>query len=437
MVSPIQNIAQNPIDLRSIPPEVKTAFKEIGISEADLSKLDTDQDHVIRGEELAALASMIEARTQGRTTGGDVAVTFGALDAELRRVRDAGPPPSGPSADPLDAASGARPSAGMRAVVRGGPAAGTSGTAGASGASGASGAAAASGLTPAEKWSRQARLDAFMASMTSSYRIPGGDPVEVPSAFRINGGINQDQPETSKKKMRDALGADATNGMNLRINRVAYGRGTPNDIRMVTQALIDHGKLPEKAEGMSDAARVRKMMWDYGVGTDCSGYVSQAAPAARGKTPAQMGTDKVVSELGGLYPPANHWESLKPAADALLTAETGDIVKLDDPENDFGHFVVVYDNAILDDEAAKKLAAANSGDDDATKFFAGKVRALTVDSSWGAGGDWTATSGGVKRNTWLYSQATKQWATLDSAGKISITPEGPYAHKLNAVFRGK
>jgi hypothetical protein len=61
-----------------------------------------------------------------------------------------------------------------------------------------------------------------------------------------------------------------------------------------------------------------------------------------------------------------------------------------------------------------------------------RVRVVTVDSSWGGGGD--PLLGGAKREVWLHNELTGRWAYWDFKGTFR-TSEHPYAHEIEGVFR--
>jgi len=79
--------------------------------------------------------------------------------------------------------------------------------------------------------------------------------------------------------------------------RVQSGRGTPEEIHQLTQALID-AQPPGKIRTPLD---VRELMFDHAIGLDCAGYVQQAYLRAKGRTASQAGFDSITYEnLSGL-----------------------------------------------------------------------------------------------------------------------------------------
>jgi hypothetical protein len=229
-------------------------------------------------------------------------------------------------------------------------------------------------------------------------------------------------------------------------SRITIGRGTPDDVKQVTQSLIDAGKLPPEGNPKrSGEDRIRQMQWQYGIGVDCAGYTSQASPASQGKSPTQAGTNNVVNPpFGLLAPSAPAYKQVSPAlgADGSINAKPGDIISLKDHDpTEPGHFVTVYDNKRLSDTETAKLKASASdpsgfltGNGAGGKIDKGLVM-MEVDAAWGASGDYRA--GGVQRHTWLFNADSGKWAEFDPKAKPSIqpTPAGPYDHTVSAVYR--
>ena len=80
---------------------------------------------------------------------------------------------------------------------------------------------------------------------------------------------------------------------------------------------------------------------------------------------------------------------------------------------------------------------------EASRSFAGTppIRVLTVDSSWGCNGD--SRYGGVRRESWLYCEATRQWGWFDQGDEATRpfrTASTPMAHPFDGpfgIFRGR
>jgi hypothetical protein len=265
------------------------------------------------------------------------------------------------------------------------------------------------------------RLDGFRDRFSGPY-VVDGKPVRARPMFRMNTGFNDanmraHQPELFAICRRAGCG-DA-------VGPVCYGRPTPEQLVRVTQALLDAGKLPP---GPDEACqlRIRQMQWAWGIGVDCAGYTEGASAAARGKT--------VQPSMGDAFSGLAH----NPTRRKVDVAEIrpGDVIHLDPPQrNDVGHNVVVYDNAVIDEARRAELAARDPA---AAAFLSapGPFRAITVDSSWGAGegNDY----GGFRRDRWIYDEGTRRWGFFDhGSGPFGVSARGPHDEPYAGAFRPK
>ncbi len=265
--------------------------------------------------------------------------------------------------------------------------------------------------------------------------------VNVPAHFRMVGGYGC-KPEDATKKMTEAIrsgGAwpkSATESLALKdaITRNAYGRATPEQVKLVTEHLIKSGALNPyldkvKAENGGSAGpeqvqlAIRRMQWDHGVGIDCNGAVQIAYQAVNGKSAtrhwgdALIQTDKTGKSLNPRFKQVG-----------LDGVQPGDVIKLADPAGGVGHNVVVTNVRRLSSEDAQTL----EGEPKPT----GPLKAVTVFSSWGAGGNPDNSRGGVRKETWVYDEATKKWGTLNGNKVEWSTENGPYDHKWVGAYRG-
>lgn len=281
---------------------------------------------------------------------------------------------------------------------------------------------------------KEQKLDAYMASASGPYSMTlssgGKANVAAPPQFRMKGGYNG-SPDAARKSIVVALGPKVSEKLKHSIDRVVVGRGTADDVRKVTQALVDAGQLPTvSAEEAPEA--IQAMQWRFGVGFDCAGYVQRAFFASRGMTgtPAERAKYGFAAEavnFGSQSIQSN--PKFKKVSPEL--ARAGDLISLKPPPNDdVGHVVIVRSNTPLSalDKAKMKLPESK---------FPGKVQKLEVDSSWGAGE--LGKGGGVKTKTWLYDPSTQAWATYDpKTGTAKLSSEGgPYDHPLAGVYRPK
>ncbi len=279
----------------------------------------------------------------------------------------------------------------------------------------------------------QRALDAFQAAMTPTYRTRYGD-VNVSATFRMNG-----VPATKSASELETVARRAHVPFDA-VMQCRLGRGNPEQIHALTQALIDQGKL-EPAPGEPLRKAVREMMQKYGIGVDCAGYVQQALLHATGLNRAGARLRSLDNEdLSGLARRGYR------RVDAPSDVRPGDLVELgapvptrDDPDPDrVGHRAIVYDQHVA--TAADMRHLLTYGDAASAFSVGGPIRVLDVDSSWGCGG--LAELGGVQRERWWYNEATRDWGWLiaDEGGaerSFVVTPT-PYGHPIappNGMYR--
>ncbi len=296
-------------------------------------------------------------------------------------------------------------------------------------------------LTPAQK------LEQVEKDLTPTFtvKVDGKDvTTSVPAPFRMNGGNGQPTPEKAQTLMTTAIQkgkawpkskADQA-ALSTAINRNAYGRATPAQLKLVTQKLIEAGALKPYLDdvktGKGGAAlgpddlkvAIRRMQWDHGVGVDCNGVCQIGANAVNGKPPTEKWGD-------ALIPTGKNGASLNPKFKKIdvQEAKPGDIVVLDDVTGDVGHNVIITDAKTVLADDAKKLNGAPRP--------TGPLKQMTVLSSWGADGNKDDTSGGLNKQTWVYDQGSKKWGTLNGNKVEWSKQDGPYEHKFVGVYRAK
>ncbi|MCL4751877.1 MAG: hypothetical protein KJ015_17075 [Myxococcales bacterium] len=265
-------------------------------------------------------------------------------------------------------------------------------------------------------------MNDFMAHTGGPYRV-GGRDIQVAPAFRMVGGMNQGTATESVARIRKALGPDAYRRIAADVGYVTAGKGTPDQVRRVTQAIIDSpvgGRYPTTEAG------IRQLMWDHGIGMDCSGYVHHAFLAVRGGASRFGLGDALTSGLQS--PSGSVFQRVHPRS-----AHPGDVILLTNGSDGTGHKVIVYARhevprgTEMHDRLARALGTGAS-----------RFHLLEVDSSWGAGG--RADRGGVERRVWAFDEVTQRWASLekDSRGQwhaFASEKAGPYDHDLGGIYR--
>jgi len=258
----------------------------------------------------------------------------------------------------------------------------------------------------------QKHMDSFLSAAHARYRIDGQE-VRVTPAFRMQGGYGPTS-EKAVAALRQALPSELVREIGPRLAVVANGKGTPEEIRRVTQALIDRGHAAA-ASGASPRDRVRQLMFDFGIGLDCSGFSYQAHAAARG-TSRKLGLEEGI-------PAPNKSKDVRKAS-------PGDLIVLG---GDPGHKVVVYSRRSL--PAGSPPPSFPERRPVPSEFMrGGPVHVFEVDSSWGAGGK--APLGGVQREIWLFNESTKTWGYFDGlrAGAFTQSTRGAYDHPVVGLF---
>jgi hypothetical protein len=276
----------------------------------------------------------------------------------------------------------------------------------------------------------QAKLDAIMASAKGPYRAEG-QTVEVPAFFRMNQtGWNQESVEDPAKQ---AILASAAAGAHLSastVARVQSGRASAEQVRLVTQALLDAGQL-EKGGG-DLATRIQKTMWNFGIGMDCADYAQRAFLAVHGGTRADLGLlpDISYENLQGLD------RTSKLVKVGVTLARPGDLFILGSPsKGDPGHCVIVYSHEVASDEAKAVMRQRCGPDAFGILMGSDVVHLYQVDSSWGAGSQ-GASFGGVRRETWLYDETRGVWGRMVlSAGGQFVSSPNPAGHPIVGIYR--
>ncbi|MFT3711652.1 MAG: hypothetical protein QM817_28780 [Archangium sp.] len=291
------------------------------------------------------------------------------------------------------------------------------------------------------------KLDKVEADLAPKYtvKVDGKDvSVNSPTPFRMNGGDQQPTPEEAAKKMTKTLqkagqwpkNAAAAKELDQAIVRNAYGRASPKQIELVTNKLIDSGALQPYLDELKKGGAtigpkelgvaIRRMQWDNGVGTDCNGVCRIAYQEINGKPPTpDWGGELIKTDRNG--------NSLNPNLKKVSVddAKPGDLIKLDDLHGDVGHNVVVTD--------AKTISAADVKKDGYTGSPApvGPLKAVTVLSSFGAGGNKDNTDSGLHKETWVFDKGSNKWGTLNGKNVEWSSSPGPYEHKFVGVYRAK
>lgn len=283
------------------------------------------------------------------------------------------------------------------------------------------------------------RLDAIQRQMSAEYRIDGLT-VRVTPAFRSLHGVTAAQQNAYLAAVKKRLGPERFAELAPHVLGATSTRGTPDDVRITTQALLDAGATDELLKERPDLPRekaVRLVMGAYGVGLDCRGYTLRAFLHSRGTGNQAARMDRYF-EKGAGEVVFQHENRLRRVSSDLSSARTGDIVRLKPDADGRDHNVIVRSNELRRLPPTGELTVLGRQvppefvTNGATGGVEPSVRVITVDSSWGGGGD--PTLGGVRRTAWLYNEKSQEWGFWDRSGTFK-TSSKPYHHDVDGVFR--
>jgi hypothetical protein len=293
-----------------------------------------------------------------------------------------------------------------------------------------------------EEQATVARMDAFLAQAKGKYQVNGVE-VAVAPFFRMSNGLNG--ASEAKKSQVFAVTGSRSKAFDLAVHRAVYGRATPEELRLVTQALIDRGKLDEVrrkydsmpydefsgrgmvARPLDDANAIKLLQWEYGIGIDCAGYVQLAFLDVHGGTRESWGFKSIGNENLSQLKGNGAFER----ATTPVGAGPGDLIFLKPPPGDrVGHTVLVRGRTVLTPEQAGTLSKAHPA-------YAGpgdRIHVIEVHGSWGAGDRGNLDVGGLQARQFLYNEATGTWADVHG-GEVVPQPNGPYnGHAVEGIY---
>jgi hypothetical protein len=273
------------------------------------------------------------------------------------------------------------------------------------------------------------RIDRYFEAANISYDV-GGKSVQARPFFRITGGHNGDAEKIKSRLAKETGRRDKI--FSAAAHKAAYGRATPAQIKLLTDVLIQKGKLDDirhQHPGLDEGDLVKKLQWEYGIGMDCAGYTQQAFLAVHGGSRKQYGFDPKIGNEN-LYDLKGNKAFKKVSPE---NARAGDLLILGPPpDDDAGHTVLIRDRR----EASFAERAAWS-DPSSFASASDQVHVVEVDSSFGAGPSGALDTGGVQRRTWLYNESTKKWAAVESGRIVPSTDTGPYDHPMQGIYQPK
>jgi hypothetical protein len=332
------------------------------------------------------------------------------------------------------------------------------------------------------------RIDRHFEDAASEYALPHSKTkLRVRGMFRITGGFNDGASwwkgsgkitaEDFKNEINRILKSSGKKLPGFAVHLNVYGRASTEDIRAVTQSLIDAGELDRvrahfdkdlpgflaridpanfgrnwgHITAITDEIAVRLLQWEYAVGVDCAGYVQRAflESASRpggsalrlkkvgGRTEKRLkdGSRFGLKELGNenLYSlNKKYFKTVTPPQ-----SRPGDLIILKKPGEE-GHTVLLRRRWEL--SAAEQAGFTNLADLAASGE---RVHAFEVDASFGSS---TVSHpfpnpllNGVQRRVWLFNEANGKWSDADPAPSGGfevrfVSSDGPYRHTLQAIY---
>jgi monoamine oxidase len=269
------------------------------------------------------------------------------------------------------------------------------------------------------------RIDEYFDLANAEYFLPGGATVNARPQFHMADPGSERNAEELEKLLKNKLGSRLASSLHTVIRCAAYGRARPQEIKLVTQHLIDAGEwdaVRSDNPTLADAELVRALQLKFNIGIDCAGYVQlefifaftkkhddAKCNLSASKLRHGLGLKDKRSEENLAYLPTTHFTEV-----GFLNAKTGDLFILSprQGERDW-HTVIVVDHTETND-----------------------VHTFTVDASWGhLYGDEAA---GVQRRELLFDRKTGMWWDVIGGRNMNANPIGPYSkHTIKGMYRAK
>ena len=277
------------------------------------------------------------------------------------------------------------------------------------------------------------KLDAIHATMKGPYLV-AGKTVESGAQFRMNGGYNQGQVNAGTKDGQILAGVAAKVGLLNELSSLQAGRGRPESLVKLTQALIDAGQLQDGNAGPL-ADRIHDLQWRFGLGMDCAGYVYRAVTAMHGD-PSKLGLKPCGFENFTGLGSNPHFAKAE-----TTEAEAGDVLVLagDGTRENPGHNLVVRSRCELPPDGGgvrERWPGARAFLEARTDGKPDEIHLFQVDSAFGAGpaGD---AHGGVRRDVLLFNANKGTWCTCrDTIPPAVATGKVPYDEvRITGFFR--
>jgi V8-like Glu-specific endopeptidase len=269
------------------------------------------------------------------------------------------------------------------------------------------------------------RIDEYFDLAKADYTLPSGVTVKARSQFHLASVSSEQDAEKLEGLLEQRLGAKVSVPLHTVVRCAAYGRARPDEIKVLTQHLIDIGQLDairDEHPGFSDEQVVRALQSEFNFGIDCAGYVQLAfIYAFTGKhddARCNLSASALREGLGLKAKRSDENLAALPATQftevGFLNGRTGDLLVLAwrKGEHDW-HTVIVVDHTVSND-----------------------VHTFLVDASWGhLYGDDAA---GIQRRELVFDKAAGLWWDVIGGKKENENHVGPYnGHPIKGMYRAK
>ncbi|RYZ67223.1 MAG: hypothetical protein EOP08_03225 [Proteobacteria bacterium] len=281
-----------------------------------------------------------------------------------------------------------------------------------------------------------ATLDEIERRFAGSYRVPGRDqPIPARAMFHSSHPQNTQLDGKGNAALHMlAQRACSTPILGGALRACMHARPTPEQLTMVTQALIDAGHLG--GAGPHGSQDIRLMQKRFCIGIDCIGYVRACQlPLV---CPGFDRTRKQETFFVDILRANGRYDERPDGLRGVALARPGDILHLARKGTDENreHNVVVRQHETLTpgDPRWGSLvsgAAKLGGGGAQLRAGDGPVHLLEVVQCGGGPDDIR----GVRRELWLYNESSGAWGALDRVTKeLTLFARGPQEHPTGTVF---
>jgi len=271
------------------------------------------------------------------------------------------------------------------------------------------------------------RIDEYFDLANADYTLPSGGMVKARSQFNMASASSERDAEKLEELLKKKLGATVSGPLHTVIRCAAYGRARPDEIKVLTQHLIDAGKLDalrSRNPGFSNKQLVRALQSEFSIGIDCAGYVQLAFIYAftrkHDDARCNLATSRLRQGLGLKAKRSDENLAALPSAHftevGFLNGRTGDLLVLAwrKDEHDW-HTVIVVDHTIVND-----------------------IHTFLVDASWGR--IYGPDAAGIQRREFVFDKKAGLWWDVIDGKKMekSESTIGPYkGHPIKGMYRAK